>query len=181
MTDRKRHLLGREASGLRHLRWAREVVGTLVAHYEHHPSLEDDARAFLLDQSVELRAAVERLSMRVKPYRDFLERKRTAMRGMVRVGRYLVAEAKTAEEKADASLVKDGFDEAFANFDARERLPLKKAVTAAIDELRGYLTAMDARIEARLGSAFLQSLYPELDETRSFIVDDGDPDDDAVV
>ncbi len=180
MTDGKRHLLAREASGLRHLRWAREVVGTLAAHFEHHPNLDDAARAFVLEESVQLRAAVERLSMRVKPYRDFLERKRTPMRGMVRVGRFLVAEAKSAEEKADASAVCDGFEEAFANFDAREREPLRREVTRAIDELRAHLEAMDRRVETRLGSAFLESLYPELDPTRSFIVDDGDPDDDAV-
>jgi hypothetical protein len=174
------HLLARGASGLRHLRWAREVLGTLTAHYEHHPSLDDAARAFVLEESVELRAAIERLSMRVKPYRDFLERKRTPMRGMVRVGRFLVAEAKTVEEQADARAVSEGFDEAFANFDARERRPLKQEVTRAIDELREHLAAMDARIEARLGHAFLESLYPELDATGSFIVDAGDPDDDAV-
>jgi flagellar biosynthesis/type III secretory pathway protein FliH len=175
-----RHRLAREASGLRHLRWAREVVGTLAAHYEHHPNLDDAARAFVLEESVELRSAVERLSARVKPYRDFLERKRTAMRGMVRVGRFLVAEAKTAEDQAEAKAVRDGLEEAFANFDARERRPLKEDVTRAIDELRDHLEAMDERVERRLGRRFLESLYPELDPTRSFIVDDGDPDDDAV-
>jgi hypothetical protein len=175
------HVLAREASGLRHLRWAREVLGTLTAHYEHHPKLDADERAFVLQESVELRAAIEHASFRVKPYRDFLERKRTPMRGMVRVGRHLASEAKTADEKVEAAAVAEGFSEAFANFEAKERLPLKQMLTQAIDELRAHLAAMDARIDSRLGRAFLESLYPELDPARAFIVDAGDPDDDAIV
>jgi hypothetical protein len=181
MSDGGRHVLRREASGLRHLRWAREVVGTLGAHYEHHPTLDPDQREFVLDQSIELRGAIEKLSGRVKSYRDFIERKRTPMRGMLRVGRFLVTEAKTAEDKADAATVNEGIEEAFANFDERERGPLKADLAKAIDDLRAYLAKMDARITARLGSAFLESLYPALDANRSFIVDAGDSDDDAVV
>jgi hypothetical protein len=176
-----RHVLSRTASGLRHLRWAREVLGTLGAHYEHDPLLDADARAFVLTESVELRSAIEKCSIRVKPYRDFLERTRTPMRGMLRVGRYLVGEAKTAEQKADAATVNEGLEEAFANFDERERKPLKNELGKAIDDLRAHLAAMDAKVAALLGVAFVESLYPELDAQRSFIVDAGDLDDDAVV
>ncbi|HVY44337.1 MAG TPA: hypothetical protein VHB21_00600 [Minicystis sp.] len=172
--------LDRGASGLRHLRWAREVHGSLAAHYEHDGRLDADTRAFVLDEAVELHAAIERLSARVKPYRDFLERKRTPMRGMLRVGRYLRDVAGPAE-RAEADAVADGLEEAFANFDRREREPLKHDLAKAIDALRAHLAAMDARVEARLGRRFVESLYPELDAAKQRVVDAGDPDDDAVV
>ena len=173
--------LARAASGLRHLRWAREVLGTLGAHYEHDGALDEAARSFVLEESIELRGAIEKLSARVKPYRDFLERKRTPMRGMLRVGHYVARAARTAEERSDAAAVVEGFEEAFANFDERERRPLKEALAKAIDAVRTHLAAMDARVEARLGRDFLESLYPALDPTRTSIIDAGDADDDAVV
>ncbi|HEY4119175.1 MAG TPA: hypothetical protein VGM56_15015 [Byssovorax sp.] len=174
-----RRRLDPRASGLRHLRWTREVLGTLLAHHEHDARLDADTRAFVLARAMDLRAAVDALSARVKPYRDFLERARTRVRGNVRVGEYLVATARTREEQAEATTVRDGMREALANFDARERGPLKVALTGAVAATRAHLEALDAALEPRVGAAFVESLYPELDEAGLCVLDDGDPDDDS--
>jgi hypothetical protein len=92
--------LERSASGLRHLRWGREILATLEAHHEHNPGLSLAERDLVLDEVVKLRALVNALSAAVKPYRDFLERRRTSFRGMLRVGRFLCLSARARAEKA---------------------------------------------------------------------------------
>jgi hypothetical protein len=47
--------LAESASGLRHLRWAREILGTLEVHYEHDARLATAERDLVLAQAVELR------------------------------------------------------------------------------------------------------------------------------
>ena len=54
--------LAESASGLRHLRWAREVLATLEMHHEHDGRLTADERDRVLDECVELRAVVNALS-----------------------------------------------------------------------------------------------------------------------
>src|SRR4051812_20515557 len=88
------------ASGLRQLRWSREILGSLEAHYEHNSHLGPRDRDLVLDEIVKLRALVVALSAAVKPYRDFLERRRTQFRGMLRVGGHLCREAHAGAEKA---------------------------------------------------------------------------------
>jgi hypothetical protein len=100
--------LSRSASGLRHLRWAREILGSLEAHYEHNPRLAQPERELVLDEAVKLRALVTLLSGAVKPYRDFLERRRTGFRGMARVGRFLCEDARARAEKALLPLGAEG-------------------------------------------------------------------------
>ena len=171
--------IARSASGLRHLRWAREVLATLEVHYEHSARLTTAERDLVLAEAVELRARVNQLSAAVKPYRDFLERERTRFRGMLRVGRYLVETAPGAEERADAEAIHAGFVEVFAEMETRERAPRKAALHQAIDALRAGLAAMDARLGAKLPAAFVESLYPALASGGAFVADDGDGDDDA--
>src|SRR5580692_4998007 len=136
------------ASGLRHLRWAREILATLEAHYEHDGRLRQEDRDRVLAEIVELRAQVTALSAAVKTYRDFLERERTRFRGMLRVGRYLEETANGAGEQAEAEAVREGFEEAFTSVETRERAPRKHAVRAAIVMLRAALQAMDGRMSA---------------------------------
>jgi hypothetical protein len=168
-----------EASGLRHLRWAREILGALEAHYEHDPRLIPADRDRVLDEAVQLRTLVSELSAAVKAYRDFLERERTRFRGMLRVGRYLALSAKDDDDRAEAEAIASGFDEAFAAMEARERLPRKQAVRDAVARLRAGLDAMDARLLAALPRAFVESLYPALAAGGAIVADAGDGDDDA--
>ncbi len=100
--------LARSASGLRHLRWAREILATLEAHYEHNARLTQPERELLLDESIKLRGLVTILSNAVKPYRDFLERRRVQFRGMQRVGSFLCEDARARAEKTLLPLGAEG-------------------------------------------------------------------------
>jgi hypothetical protein len=170
--------LSPSASGLRHLRWAREILATLEAHYEHDGRLRQDQRDTVLSEIVELRAGIVALSGAVKSYRDFMERERTRFRGMLRVGRYLVETAPSAE-RAEAEAIREGFDEAFAAMEARERRPRKEALRAGIGGLREALLEMDERLAKVVGAAFVESLYPGLAEGGTRVLDGPDEDDDA--
>jgi hypothetical protein len=167
------------ASGLRHLRWAREILATLEVHHEHDGRLSQAERDLCLDAAVQLRARVTELSTAVKAYRDFLERERTRFRGMIRVGRYLEATAHSESERAEAQAIAGGFGEAFASMEARERLPRKTALRAAVAAFRTALVAMDARLAAKLPAAFVESLYPALAAGGTRVADKADDDDDA--
>lgn len=228
--------LSRGASGLRHLRWSREILATLEAHYEHNPRLAQPEREVVLDEAIKLRALVNALSAAVKPYRDFLERRRVQFRGMQRVGRFLCEEARAhaeksllplgaegllsgdrtrrsrglpegpeatvelarecsvamrslvksvpelapiADELAEAAAILEGFNDAFANLEARERLPLKTALEGAIEALRQGLNLLDGRLRTRLSPTFVENLYPKLTRDGSIVADEGDEDDDA--
>jgi hypothetical protein len=167
------------ASGLRHLRWAREILGALEVHYEHDARLAQDQRDAVLSETVELRATITDLSQHVKAYRDFMERERTRFRGMLRVGAYLTATAHDAEQRADASAVQAGFEEAFASMERREQAPRKQELREAIGRLREALVEMDARLANSLSDAFVESLYPPLVPLRTHVADLADDDDDA--
>ncbi|WP_437638012.1 hypothetical protein [Sorangium sp. So ce854] len=180
--------LSRGASGLRHLRWAREALATLEAHVEHNPSLADADREALRGEARALAAAVQALSGAVKPYRDFLERTRVRYRGRVRVAEHLVRESGAGDAgDADgaggaAEAARAHLEEAqaeLASMEETQRRPLKAALSAEIDRLREAMAQMDARIEARLSAAFVEGLYPPLTDGASRVADDGDPDDDA--
>jgi hypothetical protein len=167
------------ASGLRHLRWAREILATLEVHHEHNGGLSDDDRDKVLLAVVELQGRITELSAVVKAYRDFLERDRTRFRGMIRVGRYLEETARGAEEKSEAQAISAGFAEVFAEMEARERTPRKRALREAIRRMRAGLEAMDARLAARLGGELVESLYPALADGGTRVADAPDDDDDA--
>ena len=100
--------LSRSASGLRHLRWGREILATLDAHYEHNAGLTQGQRELVLDEAIKLRGLVTLLSNAVKPYRDFLERRRVVFRGMQRVGSFLCEDARARAEKALLPLGAEG-------------------------------------------------------------------------
>src|SRR3954467_4769543 len=100
--------LSRGASGLRHLRWAREILATLEAHYEHNPRLVQPYRDAELDEAASLRAPGHGPSAAVKPCRDFLERRRVQFRGMQRVGRFLCSAAQIHAEKSLLPLGAEG-------------------------------------------------------------------------
>lgn len=171
--------ISEQASGLRHLRWSREVLATMNAHFEHNPGLAQADRDRILEEVVKLRAEINHLSAAVKAYRDFLERDRTAFRGMLRVGDFLAQTADSADERADAEAIREGFAEAFAAMDRKDRAPKRQAVRAAVARVRAALAAMDRRLAVTLPTAFVESLYPALAQGGAIVADDGDGDDDA--
>src|SRR5262249_46619787 len=95
--------LDRSASGLRHLRWAREVLGTLHAFASLEPHLSAAQQAALGAEIERVTALVTALSGAVKPYRDFLERTRTRSRGALRAAEHLVAGGSGLASPPDAS------------------------------------------------------------------------------
>lgn len=171
--------LDERASGLRHLRWAREILATLEAHHEHDPRLLPGARNLVLAASVELREQVNHLSAAVKAYRDFLERERVRFRGMERVGRYLSATAEGADERAEAEAIEGGFAQAFRAMDARERRPRKQALRAAIRALRGRSRRWTRRSRSPWASPSSRACTRILAAGGTIVADEGDEDDDA--
>lgn len=168
--------LTRGASGLRHLRWAREIYATLAAHVER-TALPGEKKEALKKELVRLDASIQELSGAVKAYRDFLERERVKDRGVMRALAYVnPASGGILAKELDARKV--------AETKAREAsLPrqrtLKAALELAIGDLRSHLCEMDTRIAGVMNEAFVDNLYPPLTKDRSRVADDADDDDDA--
>lgn len=175
-------VLARSASGLRHLRWAREVLGTLKGFSTFEPHMSPAQRAALAAEITRLAETIGALSAAVKPYRDFLERTRTLSRGRLRASEYILfnlhdfasppappeAEAARAEALAElASLIEP------------ERCRLHAVLTRAVETTRDDLQAMDERLAEPFSPGFVDALYPPLTADGTRVLDDGDPDDDA--
>lgn len=169
-------MLSEAASGLRHLRWAREILASLEAHARGEGLLDAGAREALGEEAARLRGLVQELSGAVKPYRDFLERTRVHFRASRRAARYAVL---TGHEPEAARIGE--IDKAFANMEREQRLPLKAALRAVIAELRVWLLSMNERIRARIPDAesLLDSIYPPLARGCERVADVEDDDDDA--
>jgi hypothetical protein len=144
------------------LRWAREIVGALDAHAQIGV-LDARGRDAVDAAAAALRVAIDGLSAAVKRYRDFLERKRTKLRGALRAGRHWGVDTSAA----------------LAVLDAGERAELRAEVRRAVASLHDTVTAMDERL-AFLGPAFVASLYPALVDG-VIVRDDEDCDDDATL
>jgi uncharacterized protein YPO0396 len=168
VTPPPRPTLARSASGLRHLRWAREVLGTLAALASHEARFTEAQLAALRAEVSRVSELVAALSAAVKPYRDFLERTRTLARGKVRA----------AEIVGDAGAREAALRE-MADRTEPARQALHAALSAAIDATRDGLREVDERLAATLGHEVVVSLYPNLTPDASRVLDDGDPDDDA--
>jgi hypothetical protein len=169
-------MLSEAASGLRHLRWAREIQASLEAHARGEGLLQAEAREALGEEAARLRELVQKLSGAVKPYRDFLERTRVHFRASQRAARFAVL---SGHEPEAARL--EEVEEAFARMEREQRLPLKAALREVIAELRAWLLAMNERIRSRIPDAegLLESLYPPLAGAGERVADVEDNDDDA--
>lgn len=175
-------VLARSASGLRHLRWAREVLGSLSGLLAFETHMSAPQRAALAAEIARVTALVAALSAAVKPYRDFLERTRTLSRGRARASEYMVsggeglasppgpAEAETARAEAQAELI---------TIIEPERRRLHAGLERAIDGTREGLFQMDQRLARVFSARLVDALYPQLTADASRVQDDGDPDDDA--
>lgn len=129
-------LLAPEASGLRHLRWGREIHGSLEAHIAQGHLLSGAEREALRDESALLGELVQRLSGAVKPYRDFLERTRTPLRGRLRAGSFVCEQAaRRAEEGLLPAKGAIGESAWAALFEQEADTPRARAVT--LGEHRG--------------------------------------------
>ncbi|MCC6555868.1 MAG: hypothetical protein IT372_23140 [Polyangiaceae bacterium] len=171
--------LPRAASGLRHLRWGREVLATLEAHAEHNPRLSAPARVEVRGHAAALQRDLDALSAAVKAYRDFLERVRVKHRGRARLAALLLREEPPPGEDIDVRALAADFEAERARMEAAARRPLKQAVMDRKAELRERLEAMNARLAAQISAAFVESLYPALARGGLCVADDGDEDDDS--
>lgn len=174
-------ILGRSASGLRHLRWAREVVGTLeglAAHPEHLTSLQ---KAAVSAEVAHVKSLVTTLSSAVKTYRDFLERTRTHSRGKLRAAELLASGAPglaVLDPPAATRLVEAARAE-MNGITEPQRRALHTSLARAIDELRTGLVAMNERLGGCFSPEVVAAMYPPLTADNTRVHDDGDPDDDA--
>lgn len=161
-------ILAPSASGLRHLRWGREIAAGVGAQIAQNSRLSEADRDALRREESSLRGLVDDLSRAVKPYRDFLERTRVDFRARVRAARFV----------GDEAVLKAAI-EALERMEREERRPRKAAVREAVRGLREGLLRMNERLSERFGEAFVVSLYPELTSSMAFVLDEDDEDDDA--
>ncbi|MFO0591208.1 MAG: hypothetical protein U0441_26920 [Polyangiaceae bacterium] len=174
-------VLARSASGLRHLRWAREVLGTLHAlsgHASHFTSLQ---KAAIQTEVAHVTSLLTTLSAAVKAYRDFLERTRTKSRGKVRAAELLVSAVRGVEtiDRAYAARALESARSELNGVTEPERRALHATLGRAIDDLRTGLAAMDDRLAAAFSPEVAAAVYPQLTADAARVHDDGDPDDDA--
>jgi len=175
-------LLSSDASGLRHLRWGREILAGVEAFIALTTRLSEEDKEALSREAAALGARVTKLSGAVKPYRDFLERERVHFRARRRVGDFLYQEADRARERAEIDAARASAEaqtEAYTKMEAQRRRPLKEAVRAAVADLREGLSEMNERLAARFGEALVGALYPELTRSRLMVADEDDNNDDA--
>jgi hypothetical protein len=172
--------LARNASGLRHLRWSREVYATLAAHIEHSDMLQEH-RAALKKELVRLDKQIQNLSSNVKAYRDFLERERVKHRGALRAARLVddAVRTSTSDRVAAQTLQLTAAETTFQQEAMPKQRTLKANLEMAIAETRAHLEEMDIRVASLLSEKFLASLYPPLVTNRSRVADEPDDDDDA--
>lgn len=177
-----RRVLARSASGLRHLRWTREVLGSLLGFEEHGECLSELQREALRAEIERVSGLVVALSAAVKPYRDFLERTRTKARGKVRAADFLVAGGTGLASPPGAIAAREIQGAArgeMATVIAPERAALREALGRAIEAARAGLVAMDEHLATVFSPELVAALYPELALDGERVSDDGDPDDDA--
>ncbi len=172
--------LARGASGLRHLRWSREVYATLAAHVEHS-DLWPELRGALKKELVRLDKQIQNLSAAVKAYRDFLERERVKYRGAIRAAHLVDDMLRTsAQDKDNAQLSQLLAAQKAFQLEALPRQRTHKAnLEMAIAEMRSHLEEMNGRVSSLISERFVSNLYPPLISDRTRVADDPDDDDDA--
>lgn len=154
--------LARNASGSRHLRWAREILATLAAHREINDLLTDAQRSLLATEEASLGALVDALAAAVAPYRDHVEHAHVGIRAKQRVANYLCDEAQLRTDgqmrphrKTIEQALKDGFARIFS------RKPLSRVLRAGHDLTVQY--AVDAAAVLRALPASVPATAPLAD------------------
>ena len=158
--------LDENASGLRHLRWAREIHAALQAHVELGRGSPEE-RLVWAEEAERLGSSVAAAREPVKIYRDFLERVRVKSRGALRA-----AELGTEDDRARAQI-------AHESLELGPRAKLKRDVREAVRSLRREVDSVLSRIEKCSGMELVHNLLPPLTRDRQRVVDVEDEDDDA--
>ncbi len=172
--------LARGSSGLRHLRWAREVYATLAAHVEQSDLLNEHKTA-LKKELVRLDKQIQNLSAAVKSYRDFLERERVKYRGAIRAAHLVddVVRVSAVDRVTAQYMQVVNAEKAFQSEALPKQRALKSNLEMAVAEMRAHLEEMDVRVAGLTSEKFVSSLYPPLIMDRSRVADEPDDDDDA--
>lgn len=181
MRSSSHRVLARGASGLRHLRWAREVLGTLLALSAQSAYLSGLQKAAIQAEVAHVTSLVTALSSAVKAYRDFMERTRTRSRGKIRAAELLASNARGLAP-LDSMASARALEAARAEMNGvtePERRALHTALGRAIDDMRAGLAAMDDRLAVAFSPEVVAAMYPGLTADGSRVLDDQDPDDDA--
>lgn len=161
-------VIARGASGLRHLRWAREVLGTLRGLEALSEGRFGEGQREVLRAEIERVAGlVDGLSAAVKPYRDFMERARTRARGGVRAAVMVGGAEEVAAARGELLAVE------------AKRATLRRELSAAIDGARAGLAEMEGRLRGAFPAEVVEGVYPPLSPDGARVLDDGDPDDDS--
>lgn len=165
-------VLSEAASGLRHLRFAREVAASLVALDVHGDALDLDADTRALARSLgdAVLAQVAEAREHVKAYRDFKERERVEARALARLRPALGAAARPDVVRS--------LEAREAALEAR-LLALRASLGAAKAGLRGELERALGALAAT-HPELVPLVVPPLSRDRLAVRDDADPDDDAV-
>lgn len=93
--------LSKDASGLRHVRWAREIVATARAHQQNNYLLTPAQKTALDAEIAIVQPLLDELVARVEPYRAFIEHAYVDIRAKQRVADFLCDEA---QREADGRL-----------------------------------------------------------------------------
>ncbi len=170
-------VLDESASGLRHLRWAREIVGTLIALAASGELLTDAQATIVRDEAAALTHVIGTLSSAVKGYRDFLERKRTLARGKVRAAEVLLL--LSAMDESAPSLALSNAEAELQTAIENERLALRSALSEAIKKTRDHILSIGTRLDAEFPEAACRAVYPLLANDQTAVLDQGDNFDDS--
>ncbi|HZO17128.1 MAG TPA: hypothetical protein VFB62_27815 [Polyangiaceae bacterium] len=158
--------LDENASGLRHLRWAREIHAALHAHLELGRGSPEE-RGVWAEEAERLGTAIAAAREPVKIYRDFLERVRVKSRGALRA-----AELGTEDDRVRAQSAHEALE-------LGPRAKLKREVREAVKSLRREVDSVLSRIEKCSGTVLVHNVLPPLTPDRQRVVDVQDDDDDA--
>ena len=93
--------LSRSSSGVRHLRWGREILATMRAQDAVNARLPEAQKTVLQGEITKVAARVDTLAKAVGPYRDFIDSAHVDVRAKQRVANYLCDEA---QRDADSGL-----------------------------------------------------------------------------
>lgn len=123
--------LVRAASGMRHLRWGREVFATVDAHIAHNDRLTGEQRALLTTEGANGAALLANLDAAVGGYRGWLLTGYLEIRAALRVANFLADEEQRTTDgalrphrSALAQVLPGGLSRVFSN------LPLSRVLRA---------------------------------------------------
>lgn len=104
--------LSKASSGLRHLRWAKQILANIQAHQAHNYLVTPEQQSALTTEVQSLETLVASLGGAVGPYRVFVEEAYAKVRAAQTIGDYLCDEAQRGAQAA-VSPRRNQIDEVF--------------------------------------------------------------------